>query len=200
MVSFVINASYAIYHAVIGTIYGSVWFCSMCSFYMIFAVMRFCTVYFAKQNTKRTPNTLPKIVGIFLIALSILLGFTVFLCIQGRIAVRYHTIVMITIATYTFYKLTMAIITGVKMRRSQSAVMKALICITFAECAASVLTLQRSMLVSFGEMHWTDIHLMNALTGAGVFLFILILGIYMLATVPTNHSKGESTHVKIQTR
>ena len=46
--------------------------------------------------------------------------------------------------------------------------------------AASVLTLQRSMFVSFGEMNDTDIHKMNMLTGGVVCLFILILGTAMI--------------------
>ena len=52
--------------------------------------------------------------------------------------------------------------------------------ITYAEVAASVLTLQRSMLVSFGQMEKEQIYTMNALTGAGVCLFILILGVGMI--------------------
>lgn len=53
-------------------------------------------------------------------------------------------------------------------------------CIGYAEVAASVLTLQRSMLVSFGEMSDTDIRTMNILTGSAVCLFVLILGIILI--------------------
>ena len=52
--------------------------------------------------------------------------------------------------------------------------------ISYAEMAASVLTLQRSMLVSFGTMDNKQIHFMNATMGAVVCLFVLILGISMM--------------------
>ena len=46
-----------------------------------------------------------------------------------------------------------------------------------AEVAASILTLQRSMLVSFGAVEVDKIWLMNSVTGADVCLFVLMLGI-----------------------
>ena len=53
--------------------------------------------------------------------------------------------------------------------------------IRYAEVAASVLTLQRSMLVSFGSMDHRQIRFMNAMTGAAVCLFVLLLGVSMIA-------------------
>ncbi|HIY21965.1 MAG TPA: hypothetical protein H9841_08710, partial [Candidatus Flavonifractor merdigallinarum] len=52
--------------------------------------------------------------------------------------------------------------------------------ISYAEVAASIMTLQRSMLVSFGTMSTGNIHFMNAATGAAVCLLILILGLSMI--------------------
>ena len=97
---------------------------------------------------------------------------------------------MITIAVYTFAKITMAIVGAVKHRHSYSPLLAALRSIAYAEAAVSVLTLQRSMLISFGEMQADKIYLMNALTDAGVFLFISVLGITMIkVSRGTNHGK-----------
>lgn len=52
--------------------------------------------------------------------------------------------------------------------------------IGYAEVAASVLTLQRSMLVSVGAMSDTNAHILNMATGAAVCLFVLGLGITLL--------------------
>lgn len=52
--------------------------------------------------------------------------------------------------------------------------------ISYAEVSASILTLQRSMLVSFGSMNSEQVCMMNAVTGAAVCLFVLILGFSML--------------------
>ena len=87
---------------------------------------------------------------------------------------------MITIAAYTFYKAAMAIVNAIKARRQQSSWLTAIRNIGCADAAASLLTLQRSMLVSFGGMSNRDISLMNALTGAGVCTLIAGAGIYMI--------------------
>ena len=86
---------------------------------------------------------------------------------------------MITIATYTFYKTAMAITKAVKQRKNPSPLLRTIRNISYAEVAASILTLQRSMLVSFGSMSVRNIHFMNAVTGAVVCLFVLILGLLM---------------------
>ncbi len=93
---------------------------------------------------------------------------------------RYDSILMITIATYTFYKITMAVVRAVKQRHDPSPLLAAIRSIGYAEVAASVLTMQRSMLVSFEGMAEEKIHLMNSLTGAVVCLFVLVLGIAMI--------------------
>ena len=87
---------------------------------------------------------------------------------------------MITIATYTFYKITIAVIKAVKQHKNSSLLLKTIRNIRYAEVAASILTLQRSMLVSFGAVEADKIWLMNSVTGAAVCLFVLMLGISMI--------------------
>ena len=70
----------------------------------------------------------------------------------------------------------MAVSRAVKQRKTPSPLLAVIRSIGYAEVAASVLTLQRSMLVSFGAMGKDNIHLMNALTGAAVCVFVLALG------------------------
>ncbi len=84
---------------------------------------------------------------------------------------------MITITTYTFIKIIMSIIKAVKHRKSSSSLISALLNIRYAEIGVSLLTMQQSMLVSFGEMEQTKIIILNTLTGVCVCLFILFLGI-----------------------
>lgn len=121
-----------------------------------------------------------KLSGILLTVLSILLAVMNYLSLSQSIAVKYGEIIMITIATYTFYKITMAVIRNARQRQNPSLLLRTLRSISYAEIAASVLTLQRSMLVSFGTMGSRQIYLMNAITGAVVCLFVWILGLSMI--------------------
>lgn len=121
-----------------------------------------------------------KTTGILLIFLSCVLAGVNYISLTENIAIKYGTILMITIATYTFTKLTMAIIRAIKQRHDPSPLLASIRSISYAEVAVSILTLQRSMLVSFEGMEKHDIYIMNALTGAAVCLFICMISIILI--------------------
>lgn len=118
--------------------------------------------------------------GCLLVALSFVLTGVIYISLAENIATKHGTVVMITIATYTFYKIIMAIIRAVKQRKNPSPLLAVIRSIGYADVTASVLTLQRSMLASFGELTDTKAHTMNVLTGAAVCLFVLTLGLAMI--------------------
>lgn len=103
--------------------------------------------------------------GAMLILLSIVLAWVNSISLSQNIAAAYGTITMITIAAYTFYRLAAVIIRAVRQRRNRTSLFVVLRNICYAEAAASVLTLQRSMLVSFEGMEQSEIRTMNMLTG-----------------------------------
>ena len=177
------NLLYALYHGVLGILGMSLWLITMCAFYGVLAAMRFAAVLCGRRGGEAPVSReyfVMELTGVLLALLSVILSAVVYLSLSRNIAVRYGEIVMITIAAYTFYKITAAVVRAVRQRRNPSPLLAAIRGISYAEVAASVLTLQRSMLVSFGAMSAGNIHLMNALTGAGVCLFVLLLGISMI--------------------
>lgn len=190
--AFVCNLLYALYHCVLGIINLSLWLITMCAFYGILATMRFAAVLCERKNKQLssddTERFVMKLSGILLAVLSFLLAAINYISLSQNIAVKYGESIMITIATYTFYKITLAVIRAVKQHKIPSPLLKTIRSISYAEVAASVLTLQRSMLVSFGTMDARQIYLMNSLTGAGVCLFVLALGISMLIKRKDNES------------
>ena len=82
---------------------------------------------------------------------------------------------MIAIATYSFTKITLAIINLVKARKSTSAKLVTLRNISLASAFVSIFTLQRSMLVSFGNMSEINICIFNGVVGAAVCIPLLIV-------------------------
>ena len=84
------------------------------------------------------------------------------------------------VSSRRFRTILSAAVRAVRQRRDPSLLLKTIRSIGYAEAAASVLTLQRSMLVSFGSMDVGTAHLMNSATGAAVCLFVLALGISMI--------------------
>lgn len=183
-VAFVFNLFYAIYHLALGVLNFSFWFIAMCAFYGILATMRFSAVLYERTHQKLSSDDtelfVMKLSGILLVVLGVVLAAVNYISLSQNIAAKHEEIIMITIATYTFYKITIAIVKAVKQRKKSSPLLKTIRNIGYAEVSASILTLQRSMLVSFGSMSAGKIHFMNAVTGAIICLFVLILGSSMI--------------------
>lgn len=178
------NLLYACYHGILGIMNVSLWFVTMCAFYGILAAMRFSAVLYWRRNVSAsladTEYFVMKLSGILLIILSFILAVVNYISLSQNIAVKHNEIMMIAIAAYTFYKVSVAVAGAIKRRVNSSPLFDVVRNIRYAEVAASVLTLQRSMLVSFGAMKNEKIHMMNALTGVAVCLFVCILGIFMI--------------------
>lgn len=182
--SFILNLLYAFYHGVLGLANQSLWFLALCAYYVVLSTLRFSAVLCGhKSNPAYTADTerfVTKFSGVLLTVLSFVLTGVIYISLSQNIATKHGEIIMITIATYTFGKITVAIVKAVKQHKNPSLLFAAVRSIGYAEVAASILTLQRSMLVSFGSMQESMIRQMNILTGAAVCLFILVLGIVMI--------------------
>ncbi len=182
--SLAFNLAYAIYHGVLGILGQSWWFSALWGYYTVLGVTRFAAVLCERKKGSApsldTEYFIMKVSGFLLLLLGCILAGINYMSLRENIATQYGEITMITIATYTFVKIGLAIVRVVKHRHNPSALLAVIRRIGYADVAVSVLTMQRSMLVSFGEMNSTTIATMNALTGAGVCLFILFLGITMI--------------------
>ncbi len=193
-VSFFVNFLYAFYNGILGIMNLSLWFIIMFAFYGLLASVRFSVILYARRKDsvyEDTESFIIKTSGIIMIILSFVLALLVFLSLTQKIAVKYDTIMMITIATYTFYKVIITVVRASKKRDDKLPLFSTLRCISYAEVAASVLTLQRSMLASFGSGDDEFSFIMNAATGMVVFLFILALGIFITV-------KGSRKNIKIK--
>ena len=192
-VGLLFNLLYALYNGVLGIAGSSLWFITMCAYYTVLGTMRFFAVLSERKSgsgaSLDTEYLAMKISGALLIVLSFVLSGVIYISISQNIAMKYGEIIMITIAAYTFCKIGAAVTKAVKQRKNPSPLLAVIRNIGYAEVAASVLTLQRSMLVSFGEMTTEKACVMNILSGAAVCLFVLALGISMIIKV---RKKGEN--------
>lgn len=177
-----VNLLYAFYNGALGVMNRSLWFAAMFAYYVILSVMRFSAVLCGWKRDRPESEVAEafaaKLCGGLLILLSFVLAGIVYISLFRSVAVKRHEIVMITVATYTFCKTTAAIIKAVRQRKNASPLLAAIRTIGYAEAAVSMMTLQRSMLISFGSADDAKVPLMNGLTGIAVCLFILLLGIF----------------------
>ncbi len=165
----ILNLIYGAYHIFLGMP-------TMGTYYVILGMARIASVLSARRNA----DSVAQVCGGLLILLgAALAGANAWSMHLGR-AEGHGMIVMITIAAYTFYKIGREGHRAVRQRRNPSPLLATLRSIGYAEVAGSLLTMQREMLVSFGGMEPDKALWMNALTGAGVCLFVVGLGFTLI--------------------
>ena len=100
--------------------------------------------------------------------------------VSGEGGKSYPGLMIYAVATYTFYKLGMAIRNMIKARKEKSLLLVTLRNISYADALVSILSLQTALFVAFGQDSEAIIPIFDALTGAGVCLMIFVLGVYMV--------------------
>lgn len=173
--SLLVNAAFCAYYIIFGIITHSWWLLTLGIYYAILSILRFVLLQL-KEHSK----LILKFTGVMLMLLSITLIGTVILAVVRDRGMIMHEIVMITMAAYSFTNITLAIINLIKARKSTSAKIVALRNISLSNACVSIFALQRSMLVSFGDMPETDIRIFNAATGAGVCIIVFLLGLNLV--------------------
>lgn len=198
-----VNLIYAAFNGVIGITRYSAWHGSLSVYCLLLCIMRFLAVSYTRQDyiKKEQSDTLKKRewkvyrnCGILLSVISIALGGAVIMLVSGEGGKFYPGLMIYTVATYTFYKLTMSIINLVKARKEKSLLLITFCNIGYSDALVSLLSLQTALFAAFGQEAGDLVPLMNALTGAGVCLMVSGLGIYMVC----NAKKQKCAFVRIE--
>ena len=191
--SLIINLFYAVGNCVIGFLSHSWWFITIGAYYAVLSAARFCVLNIAHRS-KENPDQegfARRTIGVLLICLSFcLIGINILSAIKER-GSDFHEIAMITIAAYSFTKITLAVIGMIKARQNTSQLVLTLRNISLADSVVSIYSLQRSMLVSFPGMDLHTIQLFNILTGTAVWLIVLLLGINLTGGKVTDMAKAK---------
>ena len=191
--SLIFNFVYALTNCIIGFYVHSWWFITVGGYYTVLAITRFSVLKIGKKTNEPydTEFFVRRVTGILLVILSFcIIGVNILSAVKER-GTAFHEIIMITIATYTFAKITIAIIGMVKSRHSASPIFKTLRNISLADACVSIYTMQRSMLVSFPGMEAREILLLNIMTGTAVWIVVLLLGINLIGGKRVNMAKSK---------
>ncbi len=188
-----LNFIYAAGNCALGLVAPSWWFITVGAYYVVLTVTRYSVLQVGRKANGNydTEFFARRITGILLVVLSFcIVGVNVMSAVKDR-GTAFHEIVMITIATYTFTKIAVAIVGMVKAKHSASPVLKALRNISLADACVSIYSMQRSMLQSFPGMEAAQILLLNILTGTAVWIVVLLLGINLIGGKYTNMAKSK---------
>ena len=191
--SLTLNFVYALGNCTVGFLSHSWWFITVGAYYAVLAIARFSVLQVVKRakGDHDTELFARRITGVLLVVLSVcIVGVNILSALKER-GTAFHEIIMIAIATYTFTKITIAIIGMVKAKHTASPAFKTLRNIALADACVSIYTMQRSMLQSFPGLTPAEIQIFNILTGTAVWIIVLFLGINLIGGKRVNMAKSK---------
>ena len=115
--------------------------------------------------------------------MNLALALMIFFMVYWNRTFVHHEITTIAMAAYTFIAFTVAIVSIVKYRKYNSPVYSASKAISLASACVSMLTLESTMLTTWGKTESPAFRqLMLALTGGVIVIFIVVMAIYMITS------------------
>ena len=185
--SFFWNMAYALFQLWLGFYHHTFWFYSLGAYYICLALMRF---FLIRHTRKYGPGEKPqtelqkyRACGWVFLAMNLALTLIIFFMVYWNRTFQHHEITTIAMAAYTFTSLTTAIVNVVKYRKYRSPVFSASKAISLAAALVSMLTLESTMLTTFGDGTMTAIQRkwMLGATGGAISALILVMAICMIA-------------------
>jgi hypothetical protein len=180
------NALYGILQLWLGFYHRTFWFYSLGAYYICLGVMRFFLVLHTRRYApgERMQTELKKYraCGIVFLVMNLALALIIFFMVYWNRTFEHHMVTAIAMAAYTFTALITAIINVIKYRKYDSPVYSASKAISLAAALVSVLTLESTMLTTFGEETMTAMERkwMLGATGGVISLLIVATAIYMI--------------------
>lgn len=181
------NVAYAVFQLWLGFYHHTFWFYSLAGYYLSLAVMRFFLVRYTGSHTpgENMRDELKKYraCGWVFLVMNLSLALIIFFMVYWNRTFYHHEITTIMMAAYTFAAFAAAITSLIKYRKYHSPVYSASKAISLAAACVSMLTLESTMLTTWGQGDDpTFRRIMLAATGAVISLFIVAMAIYMIAT------------------
>lgn len=191
----IFNTAYALLQLGMGFRHHSFWFFSLAGYYLCLAVMRF---FLLRHTGKYKPGenmakelSKYRACGIALLVMNLTLALMSFFMVYWNRTFHHHEITTIALAAYTFTSLTFAIINTVKYRKYHSPVYSAAKAISLAASCVSVLTLESTMLTTFGNetMSLTGRRILLGTSGGVISALVIAMAVYMIVTGTTQKRK-----------
>ncbi len=180
---------YAVFNGVVAIYSRSFWYLTFFVYYLLLSIMRYGVLRLKKQMNGVEETREKKVrewkayknCGILLVVMNMALTGAVILIIYSQnTQKRYAGVLIYAVALYTFYKITMSVINTVKAGKTKLPLVMVLRSIGYADALMSMLSLQVSMVAAFAEPGAEYIGTLNACTGIGVCIMVLLAGVGMI--------------------
>lgn len=183
-VSLFVTLLYSIYHEVLAIWLVSFWNGALFIYYLALVLLRAIILFRRKKKNldetqhKILTNKIYRGCGYAMICLIFALSGAILMMVRDGKGFTHPGLTIYAVAAYTFFRITTSIINIIKAKRHDDATIKALRHVGFADSLVALLSLQTSLLATFGD--GINAGLYNALTGAGVCLVIASIGVWSI--------------------
>ena len=177
-----INLAYSVFKLVSGIRYRSLWIGAMAVYYILLSTIRFLLLYHMQRRWDtgiRGEYRSYRTAAELMLCITLMLSCIVLSMVLEQKAPAFSDVFFITSAAYTFYILTLSIVDLVRYRKYKSPVLSAAKAVRFVQALISLLSLEASMLVQFGDDDRYR-RLMLSLSGAGVWAATAAISVYMI--------------------
>lgn len=155
------NLIYFLYNGILAIVYHSYWFFTMFVYYLALSLMRSSIIKADRKSIRPTIRSC----GLGIMMLSIVIAGVVTLSIVEKRNNQYPLIVMIVMAAYTFYLIIHAVIESIRAHQSHNRRIAVLRNISLVSAIGAMLSLERSMLGTFGNPFSSFTLIMEAASG-----------------------------------
>jgi len=171
---------YVVFRIVVGIRYASVWFISMAVYYLVLGSIRLFLVRGCRRHDISKEVRCYRMTAWSLFLLNIPMGGMILLMVAANNGYSYPGYVIYISAMYTFYTMIMSVVNLVRYRRLGSPVLSAAKVLNFIAALMSILGLQTAMIAEFSAEDDSFRRLMNGITGAGIWVTVILTAVYML--------------------
>ena len=181
LISLIFNFGYAIFLFIVSQVYFSKWFLVMSLYYALLSTARiFIFFEINPKSSLRKKILIMRACGYFLLLLNLVVSVMIFLLIYTVPYAKYHKIIVITLAAYTFSALTIAIVNIVRYLKKNEYVYSCVKVISLISASVSMLTLTNTMLATFGSDNECLRSIILPILSGVVAIFIIVCAILMI--------------------
>ncbi len=175
------NLAYSVFLFAVSQLQDEKWFFVMSIYYALLSIARGVLFMQIKPEKKlRSKLKTMRVCGCFLLLINLAVSTLIFLLVFRNYSVKHHEITVITLATYTFSTLTLAIIGSVKYVKRKETVYSCVKFISLISASVSILTLANTMLATFGENTEKLRSIILPLLSIAVSVFIVATSVFMI--------------------
>lgn len=190
MFSLMMSLCFVIYNAVVGLVYHSVWNGSISVYYGFLVAIRVLFLVgeykisikdnFSKGEKDLRRAKMLKLEGILLLLLNLALVVPVSLLAMSKKQVNLPMWVAIANATYTFYKITICIISFIKTRNDLNLSVKGIKNLSLTSAGVSLLSLENTMIITFSETVDNSMQIIMILSALAIMILNIVVAVITL--------------------